>query len=70
MIHFRLLKKKLANLKENQLSNLKIIDELKNSNNIIENNFRNTEKTLECKLRENSERLLSRQNEVSLEHSK
>jgi len=60
----------LQNLEQKYDSNNKIIDDLKDNTIISENNYRNTEKSLELKLRENSDLLLSMQNEASNEHNK
>lgn len=64
------LKNNLQNLEYKYSSNNKIIDDLKDNNVIAENNYRSTEKSLELKLRENSELLLNMQNGVSNEHNK
>lgn len=64
------LKNNLQNLEYKYSSNNKIIDDLKDNTITAENNYRSTEKSLELKLRENSELLLNMQNEVSNEHNK
>jgi len=64
------LKSSLNILKEQDMNNNKIIDDLNNKITNNESNFRYSEKTLEMKLREQSDTLLNQQNDLSIEHEK
>jgi hypothetical protein len=64
------LKNNVQNLEDKYNLNNKMIDELKGNTITTENSYRVTEKSLELKLRENSELLLNMKNEVSNEHNK